>query len=544
VWKRVNFSLAVIVPAALVLLLLSPRPLFSKNRALFIYEGGASHDAALLEFSRQKYISFNDLARIYHLSLSFRPVSGKVSLSAYNRRADFIINSDRYSLSGVSKRMRLPVRLSRGMAYISVDFLSSDAFADFTETETLSYPDTGTYVVSVRHNVLPARFHSRSDGTKILIGTKDGAALSANKLSAGRLTLEYSRGRVIEESVSVDDGMVREIRHSNKGRTAFVEIFLSENASAPAVTVSDDGTTVVFVPRSMMAPAAAVMSALAEETSSSTDPAVSPSPELTAFLVSTAVTAAASAPVAVKARPTVSLRPATPTIGKPKTRIVLDAGHGGEDPGAVGSNGTLEKDVNLAIVLELQRLFADDENIEIILTRFDDTFIPLVDRTTLANEKTADLFISVHCNASMKRSGGGYEVYFLSETASDMEAMATQILENSVVELEKKKDRKRTKIQELLWSMIVNEFINESSELCYLTTIEIPRRIKVENRGVKQAGFYVLRGAQMPAILVECAFLSNPVEETKLRNPAYQKRIADGLYVSVKQYLKRKGGAE
>lgn len=541
-WKRVNFSLAGIVPAALLLLLLSPRWLFSKNRALFIYEGGAAHEAAMGEFSRQKYISFNDLARIYHLSLSFRPVSGKVSLSAYNRRADFIINSDRYSVSGASKRMRHPVRLSRGRAYIGADFLLSEAFADFTETETLYYPDTGTYVVSVRHNVLPARFHSRSDGTRILIGTKDGAALAFDKLSGGRLTLEYSRGRVIEESVSVDDGVVREIRHSNKGRAAVVDIFLSENASVPAVTVSDDGTTVVFVPRSMMAPVVST-SAAAEVVDASTDTAAPPSDGVP-HVASVPADENMSAPPVVKTRPQPSLRPASPAIRKPKTRIVLDAGHGGEDPGAVGPNGTLEKDVNLAVVLELQRLFADDENIEILLTRSDDTFIPLVDRTNLANEKSADLFISVHCNASMKRTGGGYEVYFLSEKASDTEAMATQILENSVVELEKTKDRKRTKLQELLWSMIVNEFINESSELCYLTTLEIPRRIKVENRGVKQAGFYVLRGAQMPAILVECAFLSNPVEETKLRNSGYQKRIADGLYVSVKQYLKRKGGDE
>ncbi len=541
-WKRAKFSLAVIVPAAFLLLLLSPRPLFSKPRALFIYEGGSSHEASLSEFSRRKYVSFNDIARIYHLSLSFRPVSGKVSLSAYNRRADFIINSDRYSISGVSKRMSHPVRLSRGRAYISSDFLMSDAFADFTETETLSYPDTGTYIVSVRHNVFPARYYTRSDGTRILIGTKDGASLSSSKFAAGRLTLEYPRGRVIEESVSVDDGIVREIRHSNKGRTAVVDIFLSENALTPAVTVSDDGTTVVFVPRSMMSPVVATSSA-AEVVAASTDTAAS-SPDGVPYVAAVPADENVVAADIVKTQAQPSLRPASPSIRKPKTRIVLDAGHGGEDPGAVGPNGTLEKDVNLAIVLELRRLFADDENIEIFLTRSDDTFIPLVDRTNLANEKGADLFISVHCNASMKRTGGGYEVYFLSEKASDMDAMATQILENSVVELEKKKDKKRTKIQELLWSMIVNEFINESSELCYLTTLEIPRRIKVDNRGVKQAGFYVLRGAQMPAILVECAFLSNPVEETKLRNSGYQKRIADGLYVSIKQYLKRKGVAE
>lgn len=538
-----------------LILICAAHPLFSKNRALFIYEGAAEYEAGLAEISRLKYIPFNDVAKVYRLSLSFRPVSGKISISAFNRRADFVINSDRYNVGGVAKRMRNPVRILRGKAHVSADFLMSSDFGDFTETETLYYPDTVTYVVSVRHNIFPARFYSRADGTKIRVETKESLSPS-HKLSDGRLILEYPRGKLIEESLAVDDGVVREIRHSNKGRTAVVEIFLTENAATPSVETSDDGAASIFIPRAITtrvvsasttisagASAALEAEALAPraEPSSSQNGEVSVSTGLASPLV---VSPAASAAVVARPQAAPSIRAASPRITTPKIRIVLDAGHGGEDPGAVGPNGTLEKDVNLAIVLELQRLFANEESIETILTRADDTFIPLVDRTNLANEKNSDIFISVHCNASMKRSGGGYEVYFLSETASDPEAMATQILENSVVELEKKKDRKRTKLQELLWSMIVNEFINESSELCYLTTLEVPKRLKVENRGVKQAGFYVLRGAQMPAILVESAFLSNLSEEAKLRNPRAQKQIADGVYVAVKNYLRRKGRME
>jgi len=135
---------------------------------------------------------------------------------------------------------------------------------------------------------------------------------------------------------------------------------------------------------------------------------------------------------------------------------------------------------------------------------------------------------------------GGFEVYFLNENASDPEAAATAILENSVVRLEEKPNGKKGKLQQLLWSMVVNEFINESSELCCLVGTEMVKRTKLPNRGVKQAGFYVLRGTQMPAILVETAFLSHAGEEAKLNQPKFQKQAADSIYNGVKNYAHRR----
>jgi N-acetylmuramoyl-L-alanine amidase len=149
------------------------------------------------------------------------------------------------------------------------------------------------------------------------------------------------------------------------------------------------------------------------------------------------------------------------------------------------------------------------------------------------------MFIAVHCNANMNRDVAGFEIYFLSENASDSDAAATAVLENSVVRLEGKPNRKRAKLQELLWSMTVNEFINESSELCSIIGGEVTRRIKIENRGVKQAGFFVLRGAMMPAVLVECAFLSNYGEEAKLKTKKFQSGIADSIFEGVKKYYQR-----
>ena len=227
-------------------------------------------------------------------------------------------------------------------------------------------------------------------------------------------------------------------------------------------------------------------------------------------------------------------------ISKTAKVIVLDAGHGGHDPGAVGPHGTKEKDVNLAIVLQLEKVFRKDKDYKVILTRDDDTFIPLVERANIANKNKADLFISVHCNANLNRNASGFEVYFLSEHASDNEAISTETLENSVVALEDKSDEKKTVLQNMLWSMVVNEYINESSELSSFIAAEASGRLKVPNRGLKQANFYVLRGTQMPSVLVETSYISNYTEESKLNTSSFQKSAADSIYEGVKKYYARK----
>ena len=225
---------------------------------------------------------------------------------------------------------------------------------------------------------------------------------------------------------------------------------------------------------------------------------------------------------------------------KNKKIIVLDAGHGGEDPGAIGVNGTKEKDVNLEIVQELKSILDNDNDYEVILTRKDDTFIPLAERTNIANEHNADLFISIHCNANLNKSANGFEIYFLSEKATDSEAAATAVLENSVLELEGKPNKERALLQEMLWSMTANEYMNASSELSAFIVDKMPLRLKIPNRGIKQASFYVLRGAQMPSVLVECAFLSNYAEEAKLNTRRFRAAIADSIYEGIVKYYAKK----
>jgi len=222
--------------------------------------------------------------------------------------------------------------------------------------------------------------------------------------------------------------------------------------------------------------------------------------------------------------------------------IVVDAGHGGDDPGAIGQNGTKEKDLNLALAQELFRLLRED-GYEVFMTRHDDTFIPLGGRTQFANDKQADIFISIHNNAMPDNlSTEGFEIYFLSEKASDRDAASTMALENAVVSYEKnmKVSKKDREIRDLLMSMVVNEFINDSSELCSFISGQVNKRIKISNRGIKQANFAVLRGSQMPAILVECAYLSNIKEEARLKTKKFKEQMCDAILAGLKEYEHRK----
>jgi N-acetylmuramoyl-L-alanine amidase len=216
--------------------------------------------------------------------------------------------------------------------------------------------------------------------------------------------------------------------------------------------------------------------------------------------------------------------------------IVIDPGHGGKDPGAIGPRGIKEKDVVLKIAHKLAKELHKNLKTRVILTRYHDIFLSLAERTAIANREKADLFISIHCNASLKPHSKGFEIFFLSDEASDEEAQAVANTENAVMALEESRE-KGNELSSILWSLTMNEFMNESSELCSHISSEVDSRLRIiDNRGVKQAGFRVLRGAKMPAILVEGGFISNHSEARKLESSKFQSELVDAICAGVKRY--------
>jgi N-acetylmuramoyl-L-alanine amidase len=225
-------------------------------------------------------------------------------------------------------------------------------------------------------------------------------------------------------------------------------------------------------------------------------------------------------------------------------RIVIDPGHGGKDPGAIGRRGTKEKEINLIVAKELANILRGNYGYEVILTRKDDIFLPLYDRAEIANRVNADLFVSIHCNASRSRKLNGFEVYFLSEKATDSEAEEVALRENAALALEEIPSWKQKEIEKILYSMETNVFLNQSSELAGLLAQHIEKKTEIINPRVRQASFSVLRGARMPAILVEVGFLTYRNEETKLRSQKYRKQIAKYLAESIYQYYQKNNNSK
>ena len=223
--------------------------------------------------------------------------------------------------------------------------------------------------------------------------------------------------------------------------------------------------------------------------------------------------------------------------------IVLDAGHGGHDTGAVGPTGLLEKDLVLDVTLRVARLCEQGLGIKVSLSRSGDYFVPLADRTSFANRQRADLFVSIHANAQRDLSAAGVETYFLSSEATDIEARQVAAKENSVIELESPVARQRLDVlKTILWDLAQSEFLAESSNLAEIVQDSMIESLHIPNRGVKQAGFYVLGGAAMPAVLIEIGFVTNAKEERRLKDGRYRDEIARAIFAGIAQYKKRYDG--
>ena len=223
----------------------------------------------------------------------------------------------------------------------------------------------------------------------------------------------------------------------------------------------------------------------------------------------------------------------------PLRTIVLDAGHGGHDSGAMGPTGLMEKELVLDVTRRVAKLVDERLGLKVLLTRDADFFVPLHDRTSFANRQRADLFVSIHANAHRVSGMDGVETYFLSSEATDNAARQIAALENDVVQLEKPAGRGTSKmdvVKTILWDLAQSEFQIESERLAEIVQDSVTQTLRIGNRGVKQAGFYVLGGAAMPAILLEIGFVTNPREERKLKESRYRDELARAIFAGIVEY--------
>ncbi|GMO50975.1 MAG: hypothetical protein Ta2C_00160 [Candidatus Endomicrobiellum trichonymphae] len=520
---------------------------------------------------RTNYFSVREIAQIYNASLEWKPVSSQLTMHLNNKKIHIKADDFGVAFGNKLKKMSLPSRLIGNEMYIPPEILKSKEFTEIVEADTVWNPSSLLLSIKHRVNISAVKYFTKLESTRVLIQLEKPLSYTVSKTSR-RVAIKILEGKVHRDVLVVNNGIVKDISYDMKGGSALVKINLQQMPKIIKTSIlSKPYRIVVCIKHSKNIDTSSTKKAtvipVAEEKNVKL-PEILKESDLTTPEKYKEAQMSGIIPMIENNENNKDLEK-VPVVKfedkniiddtakdvvtkqekekeacyKRKKIIVLDAGHGGEDPGAVGPNGTKEKDVNLEIVYELKTIFDNDDNYEIILTRKDDTFIPLSKRTNIANECKADLFISVHCNASFDRNVNGFEIYFLSEKATDSEAALTAIRENSALGLEKqpiKPIEKNSALESMFWSFAITEYINECSELSGFIYAETINRLKIPNKGVKQASFCVLKGAQMPSVLVESAFISNYMQESEFSSKKFCVDVADSIYEGVVKYYASK----
>lgn len=463
------------------------------------------------------YLDAQSLGKLLGGSVHWYPVSGRVELTLRGRSMRFLLD-DRDVIAGDKTfMMSVPLKVRASRAFIPFSFIESENFQRWAAADINLDAKTRTISVDKRGTVGPTRVFTYGGRTRVSLHLAPDAPWKASARGVGGVDVVSDFGTAEgEEAVDVEDEVVDSYVLKQEARVARLTIkFAGKGQKWKATELSDPRRVVIDVyPKG------------AEPDTEAPPVDVKPSVAVKeAVAVKPVDDAVASSTPAPKAR---------------RRLVVIDPGHGGKDPGATGVRGGYEKDLNLAAALELARVLRERGDMEVLLTRETDVFVPLSERSDLANAREADLFISLHCNAHNRKSEQGFEIYSVSETATDPEAEALAAKENSVLALEGKNVQDE-EAKMILLAMTKTEMINDSAAFAALATKSLDKRLDVDNRGAKQAGFYVLRGTHAPAILIEMGFITNSYDEAQLGSRAFRRKLAEGLAAGVADYAKRKG---
>lgn len=391
------------------------------------------------------------------------------------------------------------------------------------------------------------RFWSNPGYTRVVIDLSSSASFTTNFLKADpvenlppRLFFDITPATLdpaLKAPTIVDDGLLRRIRtgvpENGKVRVVLDLVSIGQHKVFPLndpyrIVIDISGEKVVEI-KALEASLQAPPSAVAAPTASSSTSVALPESLRQQVPRGDAIakildTVEPSPPPAITTKPVVtSLR-----------RIVVDAGHGGKDPGAIGPNGLREKDVTLAIARKLAVKLRETLACDVVLTRDNDVFLPLEERTAIANKVGADLFLSVHANAAPNRQAFGVETYYLNFSKND-KAAAVAARENGT------SLREVGDLEQILFDLMANAKINESSRLAAEIQKSLVEQLgerydEVRDLGVRQGPFYVLLGATMPSVLVETAFISHPREERRLNSRSFQDQSASAIAAAVKNF--------
>ncbi len=514
----------------------------SATPQLTLVSPGARQPLESIEVEGQRMVPLRALAALFDLGLRDDTATGTLALGAGPREILLTAGERLVSAGGRLVSLGSPPRQMDGRWWVPLDFINR-ALSLVADRRVEVRPRSGLVLIGeVDVPRLAARYRPRARTGRLSVETTPGTAHRILE-EPGRLRIRFeadavdvvrlspARGEIVR-SIEIDrelPGLTIELgpafdsfrvtQPSAAGGAARLVIdLLAADASAFAATAGDAvrpgaGRAARTRPARPAGPAARAR------------PGASPSGRAT------------DAARPGGGRPDAALPDfaAAPTI----RTIVIDAGHGGADEGARGSDGTLEKDVTLGVARRLRAAIEARLGARVILTRTGDTLVPIDERAAVANNNKADLFISLHANSSLSRTRRGAEVFYLS--IAEYGAEAREVAEREAPLLSVVGGGAR-EIDIVEWEMAQARHVDRSARLAELVEDELRQRVPMSPRAIQQAPFRVLVGANMPAVLVEMGFISNPAQEVELTAAAFQNEVVDALIGAVlrfRDYLER-----
>jgi len=408
-----------------------------------------------------------------------------------------------------------------------------------------------TLIVEKNYTLSFENLHQQTELDQLVFWSKGKTAYTTKQPNGHTVRVEFENA-LIKRNINQrpKDNLIRSYSLSQRGENALLEIILGSKGKAWKLAETAKGITVNVAETEQNLPAAiptktTITATLQPMAAQPLEPSITQdNDEEEAEELDLQISAVSpDLPVMNAAEPPVMTAATSPVLkSKSQVRIVVDPGHGGKDPGAARKGSAREKDLNLAVAKHLYN-YLKKQGFEVKLTRENDTFVTLAGRSKMANEFKADLFISVHTNAAKRGQANGFEVYFRSEKPTDKDAEDIAAFENEALQYE---ETHYSFVDKLLQSLAKNEYMNESSKLASHVRNYVYKEPGIgiavnQNNAVKQANFYVLRGVQAPAILVEMGYISSPKDRARLNNKSSQKHMGEGIGKGVVTYLKQEG---
>jgi N-acetylmuramoyl-L-alanine amidase len=473
-----------------------------------VYDDGRARDEMAVyrlgQDGRAWFLRANDVARLFKATQFWNASSRKVVLGVGRSRFVLTVDTRVVVIDGEPVMMRTPTRYDAGFVMVPLEFILEVASYYTSRTFLWDEDDMTLLVQGVGYNVEKIELAAEKDRTTATIDLTEPLLYHMDTSTPGIVRLKLYGGRIEARAFTIRGarGLVEGVRAEQTERDAFIYFDVSRQTKRLRVERSEEPQQLVVILEKGDLPEI-------------------PEPDFEGTVQIVDDTAAERRTFEIET-------------------VVIDPGHGGVDLGKVGATGLLEKEVNLELALAMKRRIEEELGLEVILTRESDELLALRRRTEIANEAGGDLFISVHCNSWFSEQTGGFEAYFLSPARSESERALARY-ENTAGEVNPGATAVEAggDVDFILWDLVQNQFINESSTFAEFIQKTMEDRLAIRNRGVKQANFVVLQGAKMPAVLIETAFLSNPAEERLLADADFHRSVSEGIVEAIGRLRER-----